>query len=96
MHLSDVRVSNRGSQKSEPQKSTAERIEFREGLRGRIMISVLSHFSEPFENTKRNQRFPDTAHARSCLIRNPAPEIEGKTIYNKRGEDIMHHNSIFE
>jgi hypothetical protein len=53
-YLSGVRGSILGSQKSEPQKSKAERIEFREGLRGRIMISVLLHISEPLENTKRN------------------------------------------
>jgi hypothetical protein len=54
-YLSDVPRSTLGSQKREPQESMAERIEFRDGLRGRIMISVLLHFLEPFENTKRSQ-----------------------------------------
>jgi hypothetical protein len=27
-------------------------------------------------------------------MRNPAPKIDGKTIDNKRGAEIMHHNSI--
>jgi hypothetical protein len=76
----------------------AERIKFREGLRGRIMILVLLYFSEPFENTKRNQikNCPDTVHTMSYLIRNRAPKIEGKIIDDERLAEIMHHNSIFE
>jgi hypothetical protein len=73
-----------------------ERIEFREGLRGRIMISVLLHFSEPFENTKEVKDCPDTAHAGSYLIRNPGPKIGEKTIDDNRWSETMHHNSIFE
>jgi hypothetical protein len=55
-YLSDVRRRTSEPQKSEPQKSMMERTEFREGLRGRIIISVLLHFSEHFGNTKGNQR----------------------------------------
>jgi hypothetical protein len=55
-YLSDVRRSTFGSQKSEARRSVMEKNDFREGLRGRSLISVLLHFSEPFENTKGNQK----------------------------------------
>jgi hypothetical protein len=56
MHPSDVHRSTLGSQKSEVRKAMMKRIDFKEGLRGRIMISVPSHFSEPFGTTKSNQK----------------------------------------
>jgi hypothetical protein len=38
----------------------------------------------------------DTAHVRSCLIRNLASKIEEKSIKDKMRAERMHRNSIFE
>jgi hypothetical protein len=54
-YLSDVRRSASGPQRSEVRKPMMERIEFREGLRGHIVILILLHFPGPFENTKKSK-----------------------------------------
>jgi hypothetical protein len=44
-HLKAVHESTSSSQKSEARKPKKERNELRQGLRGRIVISALLHFS---------------------------------------------------
>jgi hypothetical protein len=57
-YLSDVRRSTSGSEKDESRKSLIERHELREGLRRRIMILALLHFSEPFGDRKNTKDCP--------------------------------------
>jgi hypothetical protein len=53
--LGNVRGSTSSSQKSEGRKAMMGKNELKEGLRGRIIVSTLSHLSKSFANTHRNQ-----------------------------------------
>jgi hypothetical protein len=95
-YLSDVRKSTRRSQKSEPQKPMAERVSLERAQEDVSCFHFYYISQSPSKVQKELKDCPDTAHARSYLIRNPAAKIEGKTIDDKRWAETMHHNSIFE